>query len=130
MITGAIISLFIYSTANAQVVKYKAVIFTTLKYKGEDVKPPLQGACDFLVVLNLNKLKINLYSNKEQEFDIVKKGEVIKGNKVITHQYSCVDSDGEKCLVGFGVYEEGNAYSAALIVDYGETVYAYYMKDD
>ena len=129
------IFIFIFFTSfnsylNAQVIKYKAVLFTTTKYKGENKKPPIQKECNFLVVINLSKLKINLYSNTEQELDIVKRGEIIKKEKFTIHEYSCVDSDGEKCIVGYSVYEEGNKYTAGLLFDYGDSVYIYYLIDD
>jgi hypothetical protein len=124
--------LFLYSSSGfSQVIKYKAILFETDRFNNKKIDPPDRSQCNFLVVINLDKSKIQLYSNKYQDFDIVKVGKIVKtdeGNDI--HQFSCVDIDGEQCILGYALITRRDSFDATLLIEYEKTTYQYYLKND
>lgn len=69
-----------------------------------------------LVVLNLEKDRLSIYSKEKQEYDFISEAEVVvleDGRKNFC--FYCIDKNGEECVV-FLWYEEGNGCRGISIV--------------
>lgn len=86
---------------------------------------------NILVVVNIDKDNIRIFSKTEQQFDVIAKGKTkvnVKGNK--TYTYTAVDSNGIKCSVDFILFKDPQTqHIATLIVTYKDYTFAYRLKD-
>ncbi len=112
---------------NGQVIKYKAVHLAIAPVEGGKIKLPFSKEEDIsaLVVMNFNKDKIDIYSPKEQHFDIVGYLPTDKSdNKFTNYSFDTVDQDGDKCSI-FLIVAKNTANYYQLWVRYNTAVFVY-----
>lgn len=94
-------------------------------------------ATEVVIVIDLNKEKVKIYSRSPQDFDIVKYvGDETGpyGEKWI--RYKCVDKDGKQCTIRLMVYtkayktQTGALYTSNLFIDYFDVTYQYCVNFD
>jgi len=79
-----------------------------------------------LVVINLDKERIDIYSPKPQQYDIYKyDGETDDGSGGTVNKFSCIDSEGLKCGIRLRSSSDG---SFQLYVDYGDAMMVYSVE--
>ncbi len=115
--------------ANADVFKYKstAISMRTLNDNGRWSNWSDWEDCSVLVVINIDKDQINIYSAEPQEFDIYEAGDGFErdaGNGE-TWTLKCVDADGLRCEVRIRVQDDGQCQ---LYVDYSDLSYVYNIE--
>ncbi|HEV3413394.1 MAG TPA: hypothetical protein VG101_13010 [Puia sp.] len=114
-------ALFGAFTSYSQVYKFRCFQTYGDKTKGE--RPIMESDytnVDFLVVVNLDKLRINTYAEKPFQFDIVKTFEPTKNKSdddVLS--YKAIDNDGDECKLTVVIFknQEGK-HTATLIISY------------
>lgn len=89
---------------------------------------------DILVVIDMSKNKIKVFSNAEPTYDIILfKGEITNANGDREAGYTCVDEDGIKCtasLVAFVNQDENARHVGTLTIEYKNIVYYFRLKRD
>jgi hypothetical protein len=111
-------------------IKYKAFHASMTVVEDGKIKTPFLKEMDIstLIVLNFSKDKIDIYSPREQHFDIIKYYDKDDSDpKFTTHRYQCVDSDGDKCDI-FAIITAGAKNPDQLWVRYSETAMIYIMR--
>jgi hypothetical protein len=108
-------------TSYAQVYKFRA--FQTYGDNSKGARTIMESdysKVDFLVVINLDKNRINTYGEKPYQFDIVKAFEPFKNKSdddVL--KYNAVDTDGDECNLTVVIFKNQEAmHTATLIVSY------------
>lgn len=79
-----------------------------------------------LIVINLDKEEIDIYSEEPQEFSIYDIGESYEDSKGgTTLELSCVDDEGDRCEIRLRTEKNGNLQ---LYVDYADVMYVYNLE--
>lgn len=115
-----IIALFTSGLSNAQVHKYR--MFQTKFHSMDNPNPPWNNV-DILVVVNYDKMTMQIYSDKEQSFDLIRitKDEDKEDTRDIS--YEAVDQNGQKLEVMFSVFKKPDLdWPLSLVIDYGYQV--------
>lgn len=117
------------NTCYSQVFKYKAKQFGFISIldwnTGDSI---LWQPCDVLIVVNIDKNKVNVFSEKERNFDIISSEGKKREYKCWSYEYKAVDIDGEKVGLSIAIWDkDGNKHDATLIVNTGKISYAYNM---
>lgn len=90
--------LLLSSPINAKVFKFKA--FSTAVFFTDGHEPIKNEDVNILVVLDMDKLKLNIYAEKEGNIDIIEVQSAFVDNDNIDHfKFKGVDNDGYKCDV-------------------------------
>lgn len=111
------------------VLKYKAIGLATAPVVEGKIKTPFteEKEISVLVVINLNKGKIDIYSPKEQHFDIISYEPADSSNpSFVNYEFTCVDQDGDKCSV-FLIMPKDNTYEQ-MWIRYSSIVFSYKLK--
>lgn len=128
LLTCVCVSLSI-NTAIGQVYKFKAFN----GYVGKSTlltSDPYWTDCNILVVVNLDKEKVQIYSKTTQEYDLVgmkKSYEDENGHHWLV--YSAVDNSGNKCELDLKIFKDkAPEHFATLILLYSDCTIAYRLK--
>ncbi len=82
--------------------------------------------CHILVVINLDKEVVSIYSAEPQEYDIYDVGDTVSdelGGESLT--LNCVDAEGIRCEMRLRVQDDGQAQ---LYVDYADISWVYNIE--
>ena len=114
----AIMLMALYSTSSAQVRKYRA--FQTKYYRIGDSAHPWSDV-NILVVINVDKNSIQIYSATEQNIDIIKTTQDTYKEKDHWLAFEAVDGDGTKCEIDYDIFKtpDPDGWMMNLILDYG-----------
>ncbi len=115
---------FLCSSANGQILKYRATsfIFFSNGAWGE------QKECDVLIVMDLNRKRITIYSDVIQKFDVVDLEDSYADSDGDTNWLiNCVDQDGDLCTLVHCICESQNGLQQ-LSIKHRNTGWGYTMR--
>lgn len=126
-----VISLLLTHSVYSQVHKFR--IFQSSAREPNKVIPDKEikwNEVDLLLVVNLDRQKIQVYSSVEQEYDIIKKdSEDLNEEKTFFTTYSVVDKDGNKCELKLVVFDKStDKHIGTLAVKYTNVELVYRFK--
>lgn len=129
-----ILSLFISSVAHGQVYKFRAFesMIVHNDKNGDFVSADPWGTCNILIVINIDKSKLQIYSEQHQDFDMVKDLSHYKdaSNNSWT-KFSAVDAEGINCILRYIFFENSNSeHVATVYVEYANFIIVYRLKKD
>jgi len=124
-----LLALGVATTVDAQVVKYRAtdVAYMSQNDNGSWSQWSAWEKVSMLIVMNLDKAIVQIYSSEPQEFDIVNtvsdwKSDSEGGQQI---EFLCVDKNGLRCNMRFRVQSDG---LMQMYVDYRNVIYAYVIE--
>jgi hypothetical protein len=79
--------------------------------------------CNILIVLNETDEKINIYSQKEQQFDGIQKLDSVVKRGTTTYRMMAIDNAGVKCLVQYTLFHETKTEDVISIIYQDKTYY-------
>lgn len=107
--------------SNAQVYKFRA-LRVGIKEMKKNVDTTTQWQkCDYLIVFQPDK--INLYKEKQEQFDIIKGGQFVTTDKLKVYGCDAVDDEGRKCTLMYYLWEDDPIKNSVLIKYPGFTYY-------
>lgn len=124
---------FIFCSAHSQVMKFRAVKFVCTRYNNQDMDPPesknLKGTP---VELNMDSSILYIHSPTLQVFQFNDKPlEVSEKDSIMSYSFFSVDKNKVKLTLTHLIYESGSApYFAAVILDYRDKTYIYYLQKE
>lgn len=95
---------------NAQIFKYRTMDFMKINPKGEFEN---KTQCDYLVVVNFNKSKINIYTPEMQEYNLVYKEDKTETDTTLILGYQCIDVNGNECRLKLFLFKD-EIYAVAI----------------
>lgn len=116
-----------FAQVQAEVVKLKATSFaymTQTNYGWTDWTD--WESCNILVVVNVDKDIITIYSNETQEYDIVEELDSETDSKSISYKFLCVNEDGNRCHVRLRVLDSGQMQ---LYIDFSDARWVYNVEE-
>lgn len=119
--------LFAFTTFG-QVIKYKT-INQSIK---EGQEAPKRSELEALVVYNIDKSKVRIFTAKEQNFDLIElvyNDTTEDGSGII--KYVGVDDDGVKCKIEIFLFKDPKSNQiASLKIEYSNRIYRYALRDN
>lgn len=122
----SILFTFIITLTFSQVYKFRS---STFQMKTKDSngwsKWTEPNESDILLVFNITKLRITIFSKKDQVYDIYKRYEQqTDSDGDLTFEYSCVDEEGLKCHVRWVRLNSQNG-RLQIYVDFSDVMWMY-----
>ena len=113
-------------TSYSQVYKFKAYQSCLSRHSDKTIKESEWNNVDILIVINIDKKKINTYGEKEGDYDILKieSDEIMKDSTMML-TYSAIDEDGEKCKIYTFKYKDGKR---TMVFEYPEIELAFRIR--
>jgi hypothetical protein len=125
---------FLFGKAQTNVYKYKAFQTATI----DNTKNSIYTAdvewkkVDILVVLNVEKKKLKIYSEAEQDIDLIREMEENThgtNNKWIREVG--IDENGLKCNIEMEIFtDQSGIHVATLFVEYSDLAFVYRLQND
>lgn len=125
-----IILFSISATITAQVYKYTT---TSIAYKSLNESTQRWSdwsdweSCSMLVVININKDVVNIYSNEPQEYDIIQNlGQESdnEGGEFLT--WLCVNENGNRCHIRIRLLKDN---SRQIYIDFSNFMFVYNIEE-
>lgn len=120
-----------------QVYKFKAISTKMATFNGQEYVTNETHKVEFLVVINIDKQKINTYGKAEGDYDIIKTTSTeTKDDGSVIKQFTAIDERGEKCTVALMIYSDSrkdqdqDGCVATLGVTQGNILLVFYLKKD
>ena len=114
-----------------QVYKFKAFQTSFYNNSSSSSNDISWNNTDILVVINLDKNKIQIYAKKTVDLDLLESSsnEDADGNTILS--YSAIDEDGIKCRVNVRIFkDQSGKHKATLIIKYSDISVAYRLMSD
>ncbi len=87
---------------------------------------------DILLVLDVQKSKIHIYSQEDQDIDIIIQNENFTnsdGDNIL--KYTGVDQNGKKCNIVLKIFkDQSTRHTATLIIEYSDIHFLYRLEKD
>lgn len=122
--------LFISEVVSAQVYKLRSTSLS-IRYKEGSISKTKWSEpeeASVLIVLNVDKDRVNIYSKEPQEYDIIKaydKTTDSDGDDI--YRFVCIDQDGVKCTMRFVRLNSRNG-RLQLYIDYSNISWLYNVR--
>ena len=85
-------------SSQAQIIKFKAEYFSI---KLDSANWSLWEPTDVIIVVNLTRENINIYSEQEQEYTIISTKAITHEDDKVILSFDCIDNVGNRCTVEF-----------------------------
>ncbi len=127
MLLGAMCMILFANEAKAQIHKYRTTDFAYKELINNNWTDWSEWeSSDILVVINLDREIINIYSDEMQEYDIYEWGEFEddgKGGETL--EFKCVNKDGLRCGIRVRKQHDGQLQ---LYVDFRDIMFVYNIE--
>ena len=80
--------------------------------------------CNVLIVIDYDKERITIYSQRTQEYDIITQTQEDEDYESNSLYFDCVDAEGLRCTVQIRIYNDGER-GAQLYVTYSDIRWVY-----
>lgn len=124
--------------ANSQVYKFKTFLTKLAEYNGSEYINKETNKVSILVVVNLDKNKIQTYGETPGDYDLVSHSAIETQSDGSTEtSYKAIDGRGDKCNIRLVVFGPGKRKAneetgavASLGIDYNPVLLVLYLKKD
>lgn len=80
--------------------------------------------CNVLIVIDVDKDRITIYSQETQEYDVITETNQDTDGESTSYHYDCIDANGLRCQIRLRVYDDYSKGSQ-LYVDYYDMRWVY-----
>ena len=88
----------------------------------DNPNPPWNNV-NILVVVNYDNMTMQIYSDKEQDFDLIRITKDVDTGDTHDISYEAVDQDGKKVEIMFSVFNKPDPdWPLSLVIDYGPSI--------
>ncbi len=80
--------------------------------------------CNVLIVIDVDRDRITIYSQETQEYDVITQTKEEEDYESKSYHYDCVDAEGRRCQIRLRVYDDYSRGSQ-IYVDYSDMRWVY-----